>query len=394
MTGADLEAAAADSVQSLFRRKPHPFTRKGEPCANCGTPLEGRYCHECGQTSDDHHRSLPHLIWEAIEGMFHLDGRLARTLPLLFLKPGVLAKDYMEGRIARHVPPFRTFLVALLLFIFAAEHAIHGMQVQAEAVAHKRAEAVQTPQGRAEEAARLRKVAAVARTTALEALADPDAESLAAADLSRSKVEAQYAKALAKADQIERDPDFARRALEASENPGKTAAAQLRSEIEKEHGPAKSEAGGHGAPSLFTEAGFKAQVSKALENPEYYFLVMFGWAHRLAVLLLPILGLSLALVYVNRRQYFIYDHLLVATNLLSFAFLTNALGFVLPGTAASIWFTILAVWTPINLFQTLRGGYGSSIPGAVFKTLVVWFTSVTAFGLLLLALMFFSLTQI
>ena len=39
------------------------------------------------------------------------------------------------------------------------------------------------------------------------------------------------------------------------------------------------------------EAGFKAQVSKALENPEYYFLVMFGWAHRLAVLLLPILGL-------------------------------------------------------------------------------------------------------
>lgn len=392
MTGADLEAAAADSVQSLFRRKPHPFTRKGEPCANCGTLLEGRYCHECGQTSDDHHRSLPHLVWEAIEGMFHLDGRLARTLPLLFLRPGVLARDYMEGRIARHVPPFRTFLVALLLFIFAAEHAIHGMQVQAEAVAHRRAEALQTPQGRAEEADRLRTVAKAGRDAALQALADPDEDDLASKDLTRPKIEAQYARALARADRIEHDPDFARRALAASEDPLKSAAAELRGEAGE--GTARPGPEGHQSPSLLTEAGFKAQASKALENPEYYFLVMFGWAHRLAVLLLPIVGLSLALVYVNRRQFFIYDHLLVATNLLSFAFLTNALGFVLPGAAASVWFTILAVWTPINLFQTLRGGYGSSIVGAVFKTLVVWFTSVTAFGLLLIALLFFSLTQI
>jgi hypothetical protein len=52
--------------------------------------------------------------------MFELDGRLARTLPLMFFGRA-LARDYMEGRLQRHVPPFRTFLVALLLFIFAAE---------------------------------------------------------------------------------------------------------------------------------------------------------------------------------------------------------------------------------------------------------------------------------
>jgi hypothetical protein len=88
---------------------------------------------------------------------------------------------------------------------------------------------------------------------------------------------------------------------------------------------------------------------------------MFGWAHRLAVLLLPIIGLSLALVYVNRRQYFIYDHLLVATNLLSFSFLTNAFCMVLPMSAWPTAFGILSLWTPINLFQTLRGGYGSRL---------------------------------
>ncbi len=404
MTGADLEAAAADSVRDLFRRRTQPFTRKGEPCANCGTPLEGHYCHECGQTTDTHHRSILHLIWEAIEGMFHLDGRLARTLPLLFLKPGVLAKDYMEGRIARHVPPFRTFLVALLLFIFAAEHAIHGMQHEAEPAAHRRAETLQTPQGRASEAARIRALAATARDAALKASAETRDEALADGDEPRAKVLAkyessktfiatQYARAVSRADQIEHDPDAAKKAMEASEHLGETAALQLRDlSFEAEIGG--QEPGGHKASRKYDEAWFKAQLAKALENPEFYFVVMFGWAHRLAVLLLPIVGLSLAIVYVNRRQFFIYDHLLVATNLLSFAFLTNALGLVLPASVGSIWFTLLAIWTPINLFQTLRGGYGSSIPGAVFKTLVVWFTSATAFGVLLVALMFFSLTQI
>ena len=120
---------------------------------------------------------------------------------------------------------------------------------------------------------------------------------------------------------------------------------------------------------------------------------MFGWAHRLAVLLLPIVGLSLALVYVNRRQFYIYDHLLVATNLLSFAFLTNAIGMVLPAALIGPWFAILTFWTPINLFQTLRGGYGSTVVGAIFKTLIVWFMSVFAFATLVTGLMVFTLSQ-
>jgi hypothetical protein len=138
--------------------------------------------------------------------------------------------------------------------------------------------------------------------------------------------------------------------------------------------PASAEAGGgaHGAAGPETAHGkehwLKAGLVKALENPEYYMVVMFGWGHRLAVLLLPMLGLSLTLVYLNKRQFFVYDHLIVATNLLSFAFLTNALGLVLPDPVRKWWFLLLIFWTPINLFQTLRGAYGSSIPGAIVKT--------------------------
>jgi hypothetical protein len=461
MTG-DMEAAAADSFTGFFkRRKKHAFERVGEPCANCGTVLEGPYCHACGQSGDNHKRSILHQAWEAIEGMFHLDGRLASTLPALFFKPGVLAKDYMEGRIVRHVPPFRTFLVALLLFIFAAEHAIHSVQHHAEEEVHKRAEALSTPQGRAAEADRMRAeavkdrdarlkeatedrdaVLAEAATDRDEALKDPDQDrakvlkdyqdTVAKAPIDYqadvAKAQERYARDVADAERLRTNPLAAQEVLEADKKMRQRTADQIRkakvtsfdsSDVEARANKIAEEAtetatiGGvhiktpdiaapegeaHGAPGAETAHGkehwFKAGLIKALENPNYYMLVMFGWGHRLAVLLLPMLGLSLTLVYLNKRQFFIYDHLIVATNLLSFAFLTNALGLVLPEVVRGWWFFLLMFWTPINLFQTLRGAYGSSIPGAVIKTLIVWWSTMFSFVLLLAGLLVFALAQI
>jgi hypothetical protein len=451
-----MEAAAADSFTEFFkRRKKHPFTDVGKPCANCDAPLEGPYCHECGQNADNHKRSIFHLIIEAIEGMFHLDGRLALTLPALFFQPGKLAKDYMEGRIVRHVPPFRTFLVALLLFIFAAEHAIHSAQHHREEEAHKRAEALATPQGRAAEAGKMRVEAAKDRDERLasaakdrdetlaeaakdrdESLKDPDedrakvlktyADAVAEApkDYAENVAEAQtrYTTDVAKADHLQNNPLAAQELLEADEKMRKSAARQIRSAsvetgkfggvtlhvpdagtvVVPENGDPIVTPGGEGHAETATAHATpgkknhwpKAGLAKALENPEYYMVVVFGWGHRLAVLLLPMLGLSLALVYVNKRQFFIYDHLIVATNLLSFTFLTNALGLVLPDPVRNWWFVLLAFWTPINLFQTLRGAYGSSIVGAVLKTIIVWTSTIMSFLVLLTALLVFSLAQI
>ena len=452
MTG-EMEAAAADSVTAFFKRRgKHASEGVGKPCANCGTALEGPYCHACGQNADNHKRSIGHLIWEAIEGMFHLDGRLALTLPALFFKPGGLAKDYMEGRIVRHVPPFRTFLVALLLFIFAAEHAIHSAQHHAEEQAHKRAEALATPQGRAAEAARMRAEAATDRdarlkeaaedrdSTLAEAAADRD-EALKDPDEDRAKVQeryqaaaakapiryqkdvakaqTRYAEALAKADHLQNNPLAAQEILKADETMRRKAAERIRgasldpTRIGEEASALAEEAGdtttvggvnvktpeAHDAKPGDAAHGdkvhwFKAGLAKAFENPEYYMVVMFGWGHRLAVLLLPMLGLSLTLVYLNKRQFFVYDHLIVATNLLSFAFLTNALGLVLPDPVRGWWFVLLMVWTPINLFQTLRGAYGSSIFGAIVKTLFVWWSTMVSFVFLLSVLLVFALAQI
>ncbi|CAN5410562.1 hypothetical protein BH10PSE4_BH10PSE4_17960 [soil metagenome] len=457
MTG-ELEAAAADSFTAFFkRRKKHSFTGVGQPCANCGAILEGPYCHDCGQNADNHKRSIFHLIVEAIEGMFHLDGRLALTLPALFFRPGTLAKDYMEGRIVRHVPPFRTFLVALLLFIFAAEYAIHSAQHHAEEAAHKQAEALATPQGRLAEANRMRAEALKTRDERLKDAAQDRDQTLAEAtktrdedlkdpDEDRAKVlktyqavvakapidyqadvartQTRYAEALAKAEHLRNNPLAAQEILEADEKMRKAAAQRIRdakltngkyggvtldvptddaSTVEvgkvgdvtfKAPTASPLAAGSDHAPPGHQEHWLKTGLAKAFENPEYYIVVMFGWGHRLAVLLLPMLGLSLALVYVNKKQFYIYDHLIVATNLLSFAFLTNALGLVLPAAVRDWWFLLLMIWTPINLFQTLRGAYGSSVLGAVIKTLLVWWSTAFSFVLLLTALLVLSLAQI
>lgn len=435
MTAADLETAAADSAGSFVGPRKKPFNHKGEPCKNCGTSLEGWYCYNCGQNADTHHRSILHLIWEAIEGMFHLDGRLANTLPLLFFRPGKLAKDYMEGRIVRHVPPFRTFLVALLLFIFAAEHAIHGIRHQQELKEEKEAAQLATPQGRKVKADEIRKEAAADRQERLQSAAAERDENLKDADADKAKIaaeyaddlkkaETRYAEEVAEADALEKNANAGAEALDRLHNKNSHVASQVRgldfqsaenleagankladAQIAGQHfnivAPdaktkatieAEADKPGHSGKH-YNGAWFKERIAKAIENPDYYTLVLFGWAHRLAVLLLPIIGLSLAFVYLNKRQYFIYDHLLVATNLLSFSFLTWALVFVLPGVLAAPFLTIVLLWTPINLFQTLRGGYGSSVVGALLKTLVVWSMTVIAFGVLLLTLMLFTLSQ-
>jgi hypothetical protein len=393
---AELEAAAADSAPHLVG-KPKPPPPPGAHCANCGVLLEGPYCHVCSQEYDRHKRSIFHLIWEAIEGLLHLDGRLSLTLPTLFFWPGRLAKDYMEGRVVRHVPPFRTFLVALLLFIFAAEHAIHKITEASEHKAHERAAALATPQGRATEVERLRKEAAETRDESLADAAKDRIEDLKDPDDTPAKVEARYAKTMAnaqaryaksldKADRLARGEQ-----VELSYN----GTGILGSEDARNATLKAIDASGTVSPSSKKNAAWlKDGLKKAVANPEYYLTVMFAWGHRLAVLLLPIVGLSLALVYVNKRRFYIYDHLLVAMNLLSFAFLTNALGFVLPMPWQAWWFGLVALWTPINLFQTLRGAYGSSILGATLKTLIVWFSTVFAFTLLVTGLMIFTLGQL
>jgi uncharacterized protein DUF3667 len=375
LTG-ELETAAADSLADLVggRRKRAP--EPGAVCANCGAALQGHYCHVCGQNADTRHRSIWRLILEAVEGLFDLDGRLLRTVPALFFRPGRLARDYIEGRLARHVPPFRTFLIALLLFIFAAEHATHEETLRNQHQKAVHAALLATPQGRAAEVTRLRADAVKSFNEDTRDAAKDRAESLKDPDEKRDRVEATYAKEVAKA-QARYARDQARADRVAQGLP------------EELPDAAKPSASGKARNDWW-----KIGLKKAVANPDYYWSVLFSWGQRAAILLLPIVGLALALVYRGRKQIYLYDHLLVAMNLLSFSFLANAVGLVLPLAVAPYWFGFVALWTPVYLFQTLRGAYGSSILGAILKTLIVWTVTVLAFTALLTGLLVLAIAKI
>lgn len=98
----DHEAGAADSI--------------AQHCLNCGERLSGQYCGSCGQRSRSKLISLWELISDAFGDLFELDSRLWQTLfPLLF-RPGRLTRDYLEGKRARFMPPFRMYIVLSLLF--------------------------------------------------------------------------------------------------------------------------------------------------------------------------------------------------------------------------------------------------------------------------------------
>ncbi|MEX0975586.1 MAG: DUF4286 family protein [Woeseia sp.] len=91
-----------------------------ESCANCATPLAGQYCSRCGQRARGRLISIWELVRDAIGDLFELDSRLWQTLIPLVFRPGKLTRDYLMGRRARFMPPFRTYLVLSVVFFLIA----------------------------------------------------------------------------------------------------------------------------------------------------------------------------------------------------------------------------------------------------------------------------------
>jgi hypothetical protein len=274
----EIEIAAAASLGGWLKRKPKHIAAVGTPCANCGTALQGPYCHHCGQLAEDFHRSFGHLVEETVENLFHLDGRLWRTLPRLALKPADLTRDYLEGRRAGQIPPLRLFLVVVLLFFFAG-----GLVEKPAAVAFK-------PGG-------------ASTDNGVHVRFAPEAK------------------------------DF-----------------QL-------NGPAKP-----------LGDWLKPRVLYAAAHQHEFSLILEGWAHRFAILLLPATALMMGLLFVFQRRFFLYDHLVFSMHSLSFMGLLLSVKDILsaigiPGALAGL----LVLGMPAHLFVHLRGVYRIGVFGTLLR---------------------------
>ena len=92
-------------------------------CENCQTPLQGGFCHVCGQNAHNPLRSFGHAVEEVFESFWHLDGRIFRTLRTL-LSPGRLANAYLAGHRAPYVAPLRLFVILSVLTFFVGKFAM------------------------------------------------------------------------------------------------------------------------------------------------------------------------------------------------------------------------------------------------------------------------------
>lgn len=111
---------------------------EGVHCANCNAPMQGEFCHECGQSIHTVLRPMHHMVEDTLDMVLHVDGRVFHTIPPLFLRPGFLTLEYFAGRRQRYVAPFRLMFVLSLLAFFVCHLVVDNldiMNVRAEASA-------------------------------------------------------------------------------------------------------------------------------------------------------------------------------------------------------------------------------------------------------------------
>lgn len=85
-------------------------------CKNCGATTQGNYCQQCGQATHLHVPSAREFLHEFIAHYVALEGKLWKTLALLIVKPGVLTREYIDGRRVRYLEPLRLYLTFSIIF--------------------------------------------------------------------------------------------------------------------------------------------------------------------------------------------------------------------------------------------------------------------------------------
>lgn len=103
-----------------MRRKALPTI---ERCLNCGTEVQGNFCHVCGQESTNRTTSLQPLFADFVSDVLSFDSKLMHTLVPLLLSPGRLTTDYNLGKRVRYLSPLKIYLfMSVLFFLLLAWH--------------------------------------------------------------------------------------------------------------------------------------------------------------------------------------------------------------------------------------------------------------------------------
>jgi hypothetical protein len=87
-------------------------------CKNCDATLEGAFCGSCGQKSDVHAISLSYVSHEAVHALTHTDKGFIFLIKDLVLKPGIVAREYINGKRKKYFNPVSFFVITSALHAY------------------------------------------------------------------------------------------------------------------------------------------------------------------------------------------------------------------------------------------------------------------------------------
>jgi hypothetical protein len=96
-----------------------------ELCKNCKGELTGAYCARCGQKKFSvANLSVKHFVTVALKDLTHFDSKLFSDLSRLLFRPGMLTREFVEGRINQHIKPTTIFLWMNVFFFLVGYKAV------------------------------------------------------------------------------------------------------------------------------------------------------------------------------------------------------------------------------------------------------------------------------
>ncbi len=316
-------------------------------CLNCGTALVGSHCHTCGQAAHVH-RTLGSFFHDLIHGVFHFEGKIWRTLPLLAWNPGRLTREYIDGRRASYVSP-----IALFLFVVFLTFALFNL-VSNPIDFTDRGTVFESGIKQAE-------IDALSNISELEdELAEAKARNEQASGIENQLAGAQTALAGIRAAKTGKLPDTIARA----DNPAEQSIADR----------------------------VNAVWTKAKKNPDLAIFKLQSSAYKFSWLLIPISVPFVWLLFPFRRRFHIYDHTIFVTYSLSFMLILLSLASLAAMSNISEVPGLLVLYAPFHMYRQLRGTYGTSRRGALWRTLALTIFATIALGLFAVSILALTVT--
>lgn len=89
-------------------------------CQNCHHPLpeEASFCSNCGQSAHIHRIDMHFIIHEVIHAFTHTDKGILYLTKELATRPGIVIKEYIEGKRKRYFNPFSYLVITVAISAF------------------------------------------------------------------------------------------------------------------------------------------------------------------------------------------------------------------------------------------------------------------------------------